>query len=297
MRLLFAGLLLIACLVILSFGYDLNRNGHYKNPAYSPDGTKIAYLLNEQVIIADKEGLNRKRVTGGLFSEGRVEDLAWLPDGKLAYVKVSQGDKPMQPKIDLVLYNPRTGKSKLIKEDLGPTSSLTWNLRSANVGSWIMSSSKDTSNPGRRQIYLYNMKTDDLELVPKDTYEDDFEEVRWFPDGKKLAYIQKGTLFALDLGTGSTIMNRNDQENISNFAISPDGQWILYRRLPDRSNDYKEGVYVISSDFSKSPSLLTKEIHMVTFDWSPNGKSIVYTTVGKPGKNGLKFFEVSASFQ
>ena len=69
----------------------LTEGGHWEqSPAWSPDGTRIAYLSDNLVGIVDSDGTNPTGTpTGGAFWDGGV---SWSPDGKRLAFARTEGD-------------------------------------------------------------------------------------------------------------------------------------------------------------------------------------------------------------
>jgi Tol biopolymer transport system component len=82
----------------------LPRNGYYpdpehSSPAWSPDGTRLAYRLNTDLAVADRDGSGERRLVRGLLSL-IYEPPAWSPDGHwIAFTR--SGDE-----YDLVVVRP-----------------------------------------------------------------------------------------------------------------------------------------------------------------------------------------------
>ena len=75
--------------VMTSFGNKpkaLNDGGRWEqSPAWSPDGSQLAYQANGFLVVADTDGSNERRVHTGLFFAG---GLSWSPDGtRIAFTR------------------------------------------------------------------------------------------------------------------------------------------------------------------------------------------------------------------
>ena len=75
--------------VMTSFGNKptaLNEGGSWEfSPAWSPDGTQIAFRSDGYLVIADTDGSNARRVNAGVYFYG---GLSWSPDGtRIAFVR------------------------------------------------------------------------------------------------------------------------------------------------------------------------------------------------------------------
>ena len=75
--------------VMTSFGNKpkaLNESGHWEqSPAWSPDGSQLAYHTNGFVVVSDTDGSNARRVHAAVYFAG---GLSWSPDGtRIAFTR------------------------------------------------------------------------------------------------------------------------------------------------------------------------------------------------------------------
>jgi dipeptidyl aminopeptidase/acylaminoacyl peptidase len=263
--------------------------GHYISPKYSPDGQHIAYLFNDQLYVVDAKGRHKKKLTGSFFnSSTSVSAVSWISDEQLAYVETKDNDTT--PIVTLRKYDFSTGEKSLIKSGLHSSDNISWNPTNKNQAAIVMDTSESVLDPGYRLVYLLDLVNSKLEMIqglPQDVH---ITQSLWFPDGRNLAIVQeKGDLIEIDTKTNKITPFKQDSVASLSFC---NGDKFIYRVVPNRTNGYIGGINIGSSDF-QSASEKFIDFDMSSFDCSPDGKTIVYTTVGKPGKNQLKLYKIN----
>ncbi|MGI8566351.1 MAG: prolyl oligopeptidase family serine peptidase, partial [Pyrinomonadaceae bacterium] len=133
---------------------------------------------------------------------------------------------------------------------------------------------------------------------------------RWSPDSKWLAFTSsrsgKNNLYLLRLDGGEAEQLTDVKTSVSNFAWSPDNRSIAFTMSDQLSDDEEKGtkgkddwrwvdesvkqnrLYVVTlqkdAEGKRAPRKLTKSDYHVggDFDWSPDGKSIVFSHTKGP---------------
>jgi Tol biopolymer transport system component len=159
---------------------DTTSNFH---PAWSPDGTKIAFASTRdttaQIFVMDPNGANVTRLT---FDGADDAQPAWSPDGmKIAFATNRDGND----EIYVMAPNgtPQTNLTNNAASDLAPawspngTKIAFQSDRETNYAVWVMNA--DGSNPVRL--------TDPGSGAPS-----------WSPDGTRIAYEQDGDLWVMN---------------------------------------------------------------------------------------------------
>mgnify|MGYP001168683875 CR=1 FL=1 len=144
---------------------------------------------------------------------------------------------------------------------------------------------------------------------------------KFSPDGRRLAFTSnrknnKNNLYLLRLDGGEAEPLTDLKGSVSNFAFSPDGRWIAYLMTDVKSeeeekndkgrNDYRwvnenfkmSRLYLIpvekDAGGKREPRLLTTENYNVTnFDFSPDGRRIVFSHTRSPVVNDWVTADVS----
>lgn len=188
------------------------------SPAWSPDGTKIAYVSFEKKkpIIFVQSLMTGQRLTLASF-KGNNSAPAWSPDGrKLAIVLTHAANSQLY-----TINADGTGLKQVTKSNAIDTEP-DW----SPDGKWIYFTSDRGGNP---QIYKVSSIGGEAQRV---TFQGDHNLSPHFsPDGKSLAIIRKdGGKFSVatqDLSSGQVqILSEGGQDESPSFA--PNGRVILY---------------------------------------------------------------------
>lgn len=177
-------------------------------PAWSPDGTQIAFVSNRnggdvEIYLMDAMGEKPQRLT---FQEGEDSEPAWSPDGsKIAYV---HGDDPSvngyinsapcyRPNIYLMSAD---GSNQLRLTEKGENTDPAW----SPDGTRILFSSKQEEGINF-DLYILNLSDGELlRLTHSLTAE---AEPAWSPDGNSIAFISGYTDSLMECGVDGIIQN------------------------------------------------------------------------------------------
>ena len=145
---------------------------------------------------------------------------------------------------------------------------------------------------------------------------------KWSPDGNSLAFTSnrkdnKNNLYLLRLNGGEAEPLTDLKSNIADYEWSPDGRWIAYSMTDPKTEDEEKNdkgkadyrwvdenvkmsrLYLLplqkDANGKREPRKLTMENYTVSgsFDWSPDGKQIVFAHTKTPGANDWTSSDVS----
>ncbi len=169
------------------------------------------------------------------------------------------------------------------------------------------------------QIYLAN--TDGTDAVQLTYADKSSANPQWSPDGKWLAFTSlragKNNVYLLRAGGGEAEQLTDVKSGVNAFQWSADGQWIAFLQTdaPGESEEKESKgkddwrwidenvkqtrLYVIpvakNALGKREPRKLTEMDGNITdFDWSPDGKTIVFSHVKTPGANDWTTADLSA---
>jgi Tol biopolymer transport system component len=252
----------------------ITSTGGY-SPAWSPDGSRIAFLRGGIIYSTGADGTGERRVVSGV-------DQAWSPDGtRLAFMR----------DWDIFVVNPDgTAERRLTKgatsQDINTFAALpTW----SPDGSQIVFERFDG-------LYLVSVQTGELkQLSTWGTDPDTNARPKWSPDGSAVAFIATcrrcahGSADSVEL-SGNTVpalhvvrLDTGVDRQIANdvgyvFNWSPSGANIAFSRA---LNDKEDAPYEIFSTPSSGGAItrITKNVvgeNSFAPAWSPDGQWLTY---------------------
>ncbi len=161
---------------------DTTSNFH---PAWSPDGTKIAFAstrdTNPQIYVMDPNGFNMVRLTHDAAEDAQP---AWSPDGtKIAFATNRDGNN------EIYVMN-ANGSGQI---------NLTNNTRSDLTPAWSPDGSKIAFQSDRQTDYaVWVMNADGSNPVRLTDPSTSAGAPSWSPDGTRIAYEQDGDIWVMN---------------------------------------------------------------------------------------------------
>ena len=241
----------------------------YGYPAWSPDGTKIAFIGSDfdnedDIFIMDADGSNIVRLTD---DPGRDYDFAWSPDGnQIAFVSTRANDH---------------GDIFVINIDGSGLRQLTHSDKHSKNPAW--------SPDGSRILFDHDFEVAVIDRSGSNmrilTQIDDgwSESPSWSPDGSRIAFTvgvemndeRKWAQLFVALADGSGMLQLTNSKNEHARPVwSPSGDQIALR-ISDGSTG-KFYPWVINSDGSALHQISDSWAHKEKLRWSPDGKVIIH---------------------
>ncbi len=224
---------------------DHQKNINFVNnsPALSPDGSRLAYLSDNNGafyihVLSTIDGEKARKLIGGQ-KENTLEEFKWLrpgiswsPDGSeiVFAAKAGQNDA-------LYIVDATSGKKRkrLVQPQLNGMWSPAWSPDGSRIA--FMGTRK-----GQSDIYLWYLEKDSVTNLTNDRYSD--LEPTWSPNGSKIAFTSDRSTFQKGASDGALLVESLDNTDI--FLMASDGSG-LRQITADLFTD-KSPVFYHSSD-------------------------------------------------
>jgi Tol biopolymer transport system component len=257
--------------------------------AASPDGTKIAFSargngsaqwwrkagshLDQSEIWLEAVG---DRVTGNPYQQltardGRAMWPMWSADGKSIFYVTDRGGnenlwaRPAGPGADRALTKFTSGRLlwPSISSD-GKTIAFE-----RNFGIWTA----DTASGQTREVKITRRGTPTMAVAERMRQTNQFSDLALSPDGKKVAFIARGELFAAPASDGGDAMRVTNTPAIESQPVwSADSRKLAYVSARDSG----QHIYMYDFTTGRETAMTSGAGRDLSPTFSPDGKSLVY---------------------
>jgi Tol biopolymer transport system component len=214
-----------------------------------------------------------------LVRAGGVPAHCWSPDGK----QVAVLDRSMRDQTKLTFVSASTGE-QIRQVSLPEGTQRGWGMSWSPDGILIATCGGNREN--RRGIFLITAETGDERLL----VETPAANPTWAPDSKTIAYVYKTDVYVVNVEDGKprriTSPAEQDEHKRSRAfmrpVFAPDGRSVAYIVDDHRPGDQRILATTIDGKETREIFHLKKEkLSINIFDWSPDGRHIVFTPGNK----------------
>jgi len=222
-----------------------------ESPAWSPDGTKIAFASKhdeDDIYIMDVASGDLTRLTFGF--DGDFEP-TWSPDArKIAFVSERDGNN------EIYVMNADGSDQRRLTDNPGDDGAPAWSPDGDRIAFY---SSRDGFF---KEVYLMDAADGGnvTPLVPRGFITDD---PSWSPEGGKVAFRKGNEIFTVDLASGVQMSLTNNPAPDSAPAWSPDGTRIAFVSFRDGNAE----LYVMDADGGNQTRLTSNGATDFEPDW------------------------------
>jgi dipeptidyl aminopeptidase/acylaminoacyl peptidase len=175
-----------------------------------------------------------------------------------------------------------------------------------------------TADKSEMLTHLWIANVDGSDARPFTSGDKSSSNPQWMPDGKGILFTSKrpehNNLWRIRADGGEAEQLTDLKSGVGAFLPSPDGEWVAYTRTDEptaaeeRAKKEKTDVNVVDENFKRSriwliplakgkrePRLLTSgDLHVdAKFDWSPDGKTIVFAHTPTPRADDWTVSDIS----
>lgn len=225
---------------------EMNETG----PAWSPDGSKIAFYAygdtqNADIYLMNADGTNMVNVTDSPEENDRY--VAWSPDGtRLVFHSNRPGEVDNSRDYELYIYDLRDNSLTQLTynniDDLGPD----WSPDGTKIAfhSYI---------EPRYRIYTVEIDGSNRQAVSPESLTNRAYFPTWSPDGTRIAFHVIGA----DSSTQIFVMNADGSDLHPLLTVSmddrfpdwsPDGRYIIFQRRQNSNNFFSLQIYSFADD-------------------------------------------------
>jgi Tol biopolymer transport system component len=243
-------------------------------PAWSPDGKKIAFTSNRdgnfEIYVMNADGSNQVRLTNDPAFEDSLP--AWAPDQtKIAFKKGNFSEA------EIYVMNADGSNQMRLTNNAIPDTHPDWSPDGSKIAF--------VSGSGFYNTHIWVMNADGSNPTEITVYPAEFRDPDWSPDGTKIASVIVGPTDATSIGVwsvdgsfGGGIIFTEPHDpygaTCGQPVWSPDGTKIAF--VTDR--DHNSEIYVMNADGSNQMRLTNLSAEDITPDW----QRLVFSCVAPP---------------
>ena len=267
------------------------------DPAYSPDGERIAYVnADYQIAVMNRDGSAPTPITSGRTSK---QQPAWSPDGRIAFV-ANSFEVDGQTDLEIWVINADGSGLVQITNNTDPDLEPAWSPDGGRIA-FVGTRKGDVD----RNVYLMNADgSAQVNLTPGEAqpceglcYQGHDDSPAWFPDGSRIAYVHTWAENAAGVpniwtmnpdGSGKANLTDNPDVAFTQPAPSPQGTRIAAIGAVTTNRD----LWVMNADGGAQAAIEAAPSHERDPDWgvaaaAPPPNDIVFGKVMRNKRKGI----------
>ena len=250
-----------------------NNNAIDNEPAWSPDGTRIAFWSNrdggKEIYVMDADGSNVKRLTNNLADDVNP---SWSPDSRrILFESERDGNQ------EVYVMDADGGNQIRLTRDNAADATASWSPDGSLIA---FASNRDTGlpyNPYNLDIYLMNADGSNVRRIVDDPEYD--VAPQWSPDGRKILFMtgRNGNFDVYVMNADGT-----EQKNLTADHEKSDGSpvWSLdgHNIAFSRRIEGKDQIFVMDADGQHLKRVTHNSANHGSLGWSPDGSKLIFQT-------------------
>jgi WD40-like Beta Propeller Repeat len=227
------------------------------DPAWSPDGSKIAFVRFREggagIWVVNADGTGTRRVTdGGPDVDGTDLGPAWSPDGsRIAFAREGRPAKAATGNTDIYVVNADGTDVVRLTDDPMMEYAPTWSPDGSRIAFVAYDLAAGGNPPSPLRLYVMNADGTDMKALGPENV----DGPSWSPDGTEIAFVdtEMGSIMAIH-PDGTALRRIVDVAElvggvhlVYGVTWSPDGTQIAFMAGPDSTDTH---IYVVSRDGS-----------------------------------------------
>ena len=240
------------------------------DPAWSPDGSKIAFMSDRdndiEIYVMEANGSHQKRLTN---APGRDAHPSWSPDGSKIYFQSPRSD----PMPQIYVMNADGSGQKQLTQNAGFSGVPLCSPDGSKI--LFQVNENPTLEPSHWQIYVMNADGSQQTNLSKNAAND--QVPRWSADGRRILFFSdisgKDQLYVMDADGSHRARLTNDAFNNHTGVWSHDGKKIAF--TSDRDGAWE--IYTSDADGSHVLRLTHNAPGLGLPQWSPDDSHLVFS--------------------